>query len=72
MLTYQQRELVTVAALAAMPGVEGQLQAHIGMAMNTGITENQLMQVFDLIEKHISKQQADDAKKILSKTVSKK
>ncbi len=71
-LTYQQRELVTVAALAAMPGVEGQLQAHIGMAMNTGITENQLMQVFDLIEKHISKQQADDAKKILSKTVSKK
>lgn len=71
-LTYQQRELVTVAALAVMPGVEGQLQAHIGMAMNTGITENQLMQVFDLIEKHISKQQADDAKKILSKTVSKK
>jgi 4-carboxymuconolactone decarboxylase len=35
-LTFQQRELVTVSALAAMSGVAPQLQAHIGMAMNTG------------------------------------
>jgi len=54
-LTFQQREWVTIAALASMPGTEGQLQAHIGMGMNTGISENQLRQAFDLIEKHISK-----------------
>jgi len=71
-LTYQQRELVTIAALASMPGTAGQLQAHIGMGINTGLTENQLVQAFDLIEKHIGKEQADDARSILSKTVSKK
>ncbi len=71
-LSYQQRELVTIAALAAMPGVEGQLQAHIGMGMNTGITESQLTKTFDLIEKHISKEQADGAKTVLSKILSKK
>ncbi|MBX3238885.1 MAG: carboxymuconolactone decarboxylase family protein [Chitinophagaceae bacterium] len=71
-LTLQQRELVTIAALASMLGTAGQLQAHIGMGMNTGLTESQLIQAFDLIEKHIGKKQADDAKNILSKTVSEK
>lgn len=66
-LTYKQRELVTIAALAAMSGVEPQLQTHIGMGMNTGITKGQLSEAFGLIEKYISKQQADSAKSILSK-----
>lgn len=68
-LTYQQRELATISALAAMTGVESQLQAHIGMSINTGITENQLIQIFDLIEKHISKQQAQTAKKVLQSSL---
>lgn len=71
-LTFQQRELVTIAALASMSGTEGQLQAHIGMGMNTGLTENQLIQAFDLIEKHIGRKQADIARKVLSKIESKK
>src|SRR4051812_23291977 len=41
-LTYQQRELATISALSAMAGVEAQLQAHVGMGENTGLTENQL------------------------------
>jgi len=57
-LTYQQRELATISALAAMTGVEGQLQSHLKMGMNTGLTGNQLLQVFDLIEKNIGQQQA--------------
>jgi 4-carboxymuconolactone decarboxylase len=71
-LSYQQRELATISALAAMTGVGPQLQSHIGMGINTGITENQLLQAFDLIEKQISKQQADSAKAILSKIISSK
>jgi len=39
-LTYQQREIVTISALASLDGVEGQLQSHINMGKNTGITEN--------------------------------
>lgn len=66
-LNHLQRELVTISALAAMPGVEQQLQAHIGMGINTGLTEKQLEQAFDLIEKYIDRQQADSARSILFK-----
>lgn len=66
-LTYQQREMVTIAALASMDGVAPQLQSHIGMGMNTGITKNQLTEIFDLIEKRIGKNQADIARAVLAK-----
>ncbi|HVW98667.1 MAG TPA: carboxymuconolactone decarboxylase family protein [Mucilaginibacter sp.] len=66
-LTYEQRELATIAALAAMPGVTSQLQAHIGMGRNTGINEKQLEKTFDLIEKHIGQQQAESARAVLLK-----
>ena len=66
-LTYQQRELVTISALAAMPGVASQLQAHIKIGINTGITENQLGQVEDLVQKHIGKAQANSLRKLIGK-----
>jgi 4-carboxymuconolactone decarboxylase len=64
-LTFQQRELVTVAALAAMIGVAPQLQAHIGMAMNTGLTETQLLDAFKIIDEVISKGQGNIARTTL-------
>ena len=66
-LNYRQRELATISALAAMPGVESQLESHLSMGMNTGLTESQLQQVFDLIEKNISRQQAETARRSLAK-----
>ncbi|WP_300687927.1 carboxymuconolactone decarboxylase family protein [Chryseobacterium sp.] len=71
-LTYQQRELVTISALASMTGVESQLQSHISMGMNTGLTENQLIEAFNIVGKCISRHQADLAKKKLSNTISTK
>jgi 4-carboxymuconolactone decarboxylase len=64
-LSYQQRELVTIAALAAMEGVAPQLQAHIMMGMNTGLTKGQLKETFSLIGIHIGKKQAEVAKGVL-------
>ncbi|MBB2147444.1 carboxymuconolactone decarboxylase family protein [Pedobacter gandavensis] len=66
-LTFKQRELVTIAALAAMTGVEAQLKDHVGMGINTGITENQLVDVANLIEKTINTTQANVLRKVLSK-----
>jgi alkylhydroperoxidase/carboxymuconolactone decarboxylase family protein YurZ len=66
-LSYQQRELATISTLAAMPGVEPQLESHLSMGMNTGLTEAQLRQVFDLIEKNISREQAETARRSLAK-----
>src|SRR4051812_23608961 len=70
-LNYQQRELATIAALSAMQGVEPQLQSHLTMGKNTGLTESQLKQVFSVIETHIGTKQAEVANKVLSKTVNK-
>jgi alkylhydroperoxidase/carboxymuconolactone decarboxylase family protein YurZ len=68
-LNYRQRELATVSALAAMPGVEPQLASHLSMGMNTGLTESGLKHAFDLIEKNISREQAEIARKSLAKII---
>ncbi len=66
-LTYKQREIVTISALASLDGVEGQLQSHINMGKNTGITENQLAQLADLVQETVNKTQANTARKIIGK-----
>lgn len=43
-LDWPSRELATVAALAAMAGVESQLGSHIRIGMNVGLTAGQLTQ----------------------------
>ena len=48
-LTHQQRELVTVSALSAMSGVTPQLQSHIRIAKNTGLTQSQLHEAFNIV-----------------------
>jgi 4-carboxymuconolactone decarboxylase len=71
-LTYRQRELATISALAAMPGVQPQLESHLAMGMNTGLTESELSQAFDLIEKNVSREQAEIARKSLAKIIAAK
>lgn len=58
-LDAKQRELVTISALAAMEGTEGQLKAHIGMGKNTGITDDELKTVADIIGQNISQTRAN-------------
>ncbi len=68
-LGFQQRELITISALASMEGVEPQLYAHIGMGMNTGITRGQLKQAFSLIAACIGKKEGDAAAHLLAKAI---
>lgn len=46
-LDWRTREIVTVAALAAMEGVDGQLKAHLGIAANNGVTQKQLQAIVE-------------------------
>lgn len=71
-LSFKDREIATISALAAMPGVEPQLESHLSMGMNTGLTQGQLLQVFDLIEENISRQQAETARRSLAKVTNAK
>ncbi|MGF6369027.1 4-carboxymuconolactone decarboxylase [Paraburkholderia sp. RAU6.4a] len=44
-LDWQSRELATVSMLSALSGVDSQLQAHMRISMNVGLTANQLRQL---------------------------
>lgn len=66
-LNFRQRELVTISALASITGVEAQLQSHITMGKNTGITDNQLVELADVIEAKINRTQANTVRKIIGK-----
>ena len=48
-LSWQERELATVAALAVTPGVEAQLRSHMRASLNVGLTVAQLRQVIQLL-----------------------
>jgi alkylhydroperoxidase/carboxymuconolactone decarboxylase family protein YurZ len=68
-LTYQQRELATITVLATLPGLESQLQYHIGVGLHVGLTQGQLQNIFSILEKNISKTQAEAARTVLSRVV---
>jgi alkylhydroperoxidase/carboxymuconolactone decarboxylase family protein YurZ/quercetin dioxygenase-like cupin family protein len=44
-LSYKEREIATIAALASMDGVEPQLNAHIQIGKNNGLTDGQITQI---------------------------
>lgn len=48
-LDWQSRELATVAVLAATPGVEAQLRAHVAASLRIGLSVEQLRQLVQLL-----------------------
>ncbi len=66
-LTFAERELTTISVLIALgKGVEPMLGSHLGLTLKQGVTKNQIEEVFVLIEKSVSKADADAAKKVYS------
>jgi len=65
-LSYADRELVTVSALVNLGGVEPMLQSHLGIAMNTGITASQLEHLLSLVETKVGKKEAVAGRQVLS------
>lgn len=65
-LTHQERELVTISALASMMGTAPQLQAHLGIALNTGLTKEQLEAFTMVLEKRVGVKEAQSAHDVLT------
>jgi 4-carboxymuconolactone decarboxylase len=65
-LDWQNRELVTVSALASMTGTAGQLRFHLGAAMNTGLTEAQMKDFISVLERKVGKTEAESANQVLA------
>jgi fermentation-respiration switch protein FrsA (DUF1100 family)/alkylhydroperoxidase/carboxymuconolactone decarboxylase family protein YurZ len=64
-LTYAQREMVTVSVLMGLGGVEPMLNSHMNLSLNIGITPAQLQQIINIIEINVSKENAEAAKVVL-------
>ena len=49
-LDWRTREIATVAALAALGNVKPQLDAHIGIAKNNGVTDTEIAEILALVD----------------------
>lgn len=64
-LDYRTRELVTVAARASMDGVNPQLQAHIGISKNVGVTDDELNGTIEVLKDKLGFEKANNIKQFL-------
>lgn len=69
-LDFQSRELATISALANMTGTGGQLQFHLGAAMNTGLSAAQMKDFIAVLEARVGNKVAERAHEILSRVLS--
>jgi 4-carboxymuconolactone decarboxylase len=71
-LDWQSRELATVSMLSALPGAESQLQAHIRISMNVGLTAAQLSQLTQVLADRVDAEHALRAREALERHLSSK
>ncbi|MFA4978769.1 MAG: carboxymuconolactone decarboxylase family protein [Sphingobacterium sp.] len=68
-LTYAERELVTVSVLASIGGVEPMLKSHLAICLNVGLSEEQLQQFIIIIKSTVGKKEAIVAQKIFDEVL---
>jgi 4-carboxymuconolactone decarboxylase len=61
-LDWQSRELATVGMLSALPGAEAQLQSHMRISMNMGLTVSQLDQLVQVLAERVGTDNATRAR----------
>ena len=71
-LTHKQRELATIGALGAMTGTAGQLNLHLGAALNTGTTPEEMRDYLVEIERAAGTGQAEVARGVLENILAKR
>lgn len=69
-LDFQSRENATISALASMEGVNPQLQAHLNIGFNVGLTEAQMRNLISVFKAKVGKKEAANANELLGKVVS--
>ncbi len=68
-LNWQDREIATVAALAAMEGVNPQLQAHMGISMYNGVSQEQLRELVSVLQAQCGPKAAENAGGLLAQVL---
>ena len=71
-LDWQSRELATVSMLSALPGAESQLQSHMRISMNVGLTASQLRQLTQVLADRVDADNARRAREALERQLATK
>lgn len=71
-LTYAQREMVTVSILMSMVGVEPMLSSHMNLALNVGVIPDQLKEMIEVIKNKIGHENAETAQSVLNELMKNK
>lgn len=66
-LDWQSRELATVAMLSALQGADSQVQSHMGISMNVGLTASQLKQLTQVLADRVDAESARRAREALAR-----
>jgi len=66
-LDWQSRELATVGMLSALPGAEPQLQSHMGISLNVGLSAAQLTQLTQVLADRVDAEYARRAREALTR-----
>lgn len=66
-LDWQSRELATVSMLSALPGVEAQLQAHMRISLNVGLSAAQLRHLGQVLASEADAEMASRASEALAR-----
>ncbi|WP_255424417.1 carboxymuconolactone decarboxylase family protein [Apibacter sp. HY039] len=65
-LTYTERELITISVISTIGRAEPMLQSHLKICLNVGLSPNQLQQFISIIKSTAGKKKSKSAKKILN------
>jgi 4-carboxymuconolactone decarboxylase len=68
-LTYAQRELVTISVITTIGDADPMLQGHLAIALNVGITPEQLNEFIGIIKKTAGRKKARSAKRVVTKVL---
>lgn len=69
-LTFAERQLVTISVLSSIGGVEPMLRSHLNICLNLGLTPEQLHQFLGIIKIKVGKKEAKAAQAVLDEILS--
>ncbi len=68
-LTYTERELVTISVISAIGGAEPMLRSHLNICLNVGLSPDQLRQFILILKSTAGKKEAKAARNILNEVL---
>lgn len=68
-LTYAERELVTISVISAIGGAEPMLRSHLAICLNVDLSPQQLKEFVDVIKSTLGEKEAEDAQIVLDEVI---